>query len=54
MGLPHCSINILTFLMSLFNKPKVRRTFQNLPHLILLNMVFAVNLVDDLRQPDNP
>jgi len=39
--------------VSFFNEAKVRRASQDLPDLILLNMMLAVDLFNNLLQPDD-
>jgi hypothetical protein len=51
--LAHCRINVFSSPVPFLNKSKIRRTSQNVSHFILRHTMFAIDLLDDLFEPDD-
>jgi len=54
IGSPQSSIDIFSGPVARFNKAEMRIIAKDLSDLILLDIVFSLQLVDDLIDPDNP
>jgi hypothetical protein len=51
--LTHCRINVFSSPVPFLNKSKMRRTSQNVSHFILRHMMFAIDFLNDLFEPDD-